>query len=414
MEDLLKLDGIKSPIILITWLVMLVFSVTAIYYLINIGNRYLERSKRLVIESKSVKRVIIGICFLVIIIILLRKFPIIGRVLAAAFVAAILAYVINPLVDRLEARGFSRMAGVGIVFLSILAIFGILLTAVIPKTILEVRNLAKSLPGIVDKITYMGVNLIEGLSEIEVPGAIQISNTLKDSLETTTRSLMEWVTTSASRITVLVTNMVQNIVSVVFTLILVFIMTFYFSVDKKLYVSKVKKIIPESINEDFSYLAGKINVVLTEFIRGRLILAIFVGVLTTILLLILKIDFAIVIGTITFVADIIPYIGPLLGFVPAFLFALIESPIKALIVAVFYVFIQWAENNIMAPKIIGDSMGLHPLFIFLAIVIGGGMFGVWGMVVSVPLAAIGLILIDFGREKYKIYKEEEKKDGKKA
>ena len=92
----------------------------------------------------------------------------------------------------------------------------------------------------------------------------------------------------------------------------------------------------------------------------------------------------------------------------------IESPIKALIVAIFYVLIQWAENNVLAPKIIGDSMGLNPLFIFLAIIIGGGIFGVWGMVVSVPLAAVGLILIDFAREKYKKHQEQNKKDGTKV
>lgn len=413
MEDLIRLDGIKGPLQLVSWISVLIFALIAIYYLVNIGNRYLERSKRLVVDTRLVKKVLIGLLSLIIIV-LLRKYPILGRVFAAAFIAAILAYIINPLVDKLEKRGIKRALGVGIVYLSIILVISILMVALIPRTAQELRKLASSLPSIVESFSELFTDFMEGTTNFNFPGSQQVRDAINDSYESTMESLTRWVTTSASRITVLLTHFVQNMASVMLTLVLIMIMTFYFLVDRKTYVNKIKSIIPNSINEDFSVLAGRINVILTEFIRGRLILAVFVGTFTAILLLILRIDFAIVIGIITLIADIIPYIGPLLGFVPAFLFALIESPFKALIVAVFYVLIQWAENNILAPKIIGDSMGLNPLFIFLSIVIGGGIFGVWGMVVSVPLAAVGLTLIEFLREKYKMHQEQNKKDGTKV
>ena len=76
-------------------------------------------------------------------------------------------------------------------------------------------------------------------------------------------------------------------------------------------------------------------------------------------LLILRVDFAVVIGIITMIADIIPYIGPFMGFVPTVLFAFIVSPFKALWVAILFVLLQWAENNILAPKLIGDKTGLN-------------------------------------------------------
>ena len=414
MEELIRLDGIKGPLQLVSWISVLIFALIAIYYLVNIGNRYLERSKRLVVDTRLVKKVLIGLLSLIIIIVLLRKYPILGRVLAAAFIAAILAYIINPLVDKLEKRGIKRALGVGIVYLSIILVISILMVALIPRTAQELRKLASSLPSIVESFSELFTDFMEGTTNFNFPGSQQVRDAINDSYASTMESLTRWVTTSASRITVLLTHFVQNMASVMLTLVLIMIMTFYFLVDRKTYVNKIKSIIPNSINEDFSVLAGRINVILTEFIRGRLILAVFVGTFTAILLLILRIDFAIVIGIITLIADIIPYIGPLLGFVPAFLFALIESPFKALIVAVFYVLIQWAENNILAPKIIGDSMGLNPLFIFLSIVIGGGIFGVWGMVVSVPLAAVGLTLIEFLREKYKMHQEQNKKDGTKV
>ena len=99
------------------------------------------------------------------------------------------------------------------------------------------------------------------------------------------------------------------------------------------------------------------------------------------------IEFALVIGIITCVADIIPYIGPFLGFIPAVLLALIKGPITAIWVAVLFCIVQWLENNILGPKILGDSTGMHPLVVLILLIVGGGMFGVAGMILSVPIAS---------------------------
>ena len=104
---------------------------------------------------------------------------------------------------------------------------------------------------------------------------------------------------------------------------------------------------------------------------------------------------------ITGIADIIPYFGPFLGFLPAVFFALLNSPIKAFWVAVLFIGIQWIENNVLAPKIIGESTGIHPITILLALIIGGGMFGVMGMIFSIPLVAVAKILFNFIMENIK-------------
>ncbi|MHC5099302.1 AI-2E family transporter, partial [Peptoniphilus genitalis] len=163
---------------------------------------------------------------------------------------------------------------------------------------------------------------------------------------------------------------------------------------------RVKKAIPNKHREDISYLTRNIDIALQQFIRGRMLMAIFVGLLTMVYLLVLRVDFAIIIGLITCVADIIPFIGPFLGCAPAVLFAFMDSPMKALWVLILFVIVQWVENNILAPKLIGDSTGLNPLVILISIIIGGGIFGVWGMVISVPLTSIIFILVDFIKIKY--------------
>lgn len=413
MEELLRFDNIKAPLQMISWVGLIIFGILVGYYLINIGNRYLERSKRIVVDMNLVKKVIIGVAIFLLAVILLRKYPIIGRVLATACISIILAYVLSPLVDRLEKRGINRVLGVIIVYLTIAVILIMLIIVVVPKTTMEIRNLVSELPRYADSISDTVNDIFDKVPVFEDSPAYEtIKKSIDESYQKIIQGITGWITNSASSFTTFLSHFVQNFISVVLSLLLIMIMTFYFLIDKRKYADKIQRLIPDSLQGDIFYLGSRINTVLTEFIRGRIILAVFVGVFTGILLLVLGIDFAIVIGIVTCIADIIPYIGPLLGFIPAFLFALIQSPIKALVVALFYVLIQWAENNLLAPKIIGDSMGLNPLFIFLSIVIGGGIFGVWGMVIAIPLAAIGLILIEFFRDKYKLNKLNKEKDGK--
>ncbi len=187
--------------------------------------------------------------------------------------------------------------------------------------------------------------------------------------------------------------------------VLVLIFTYYFSVEKDEIKVKVVEKLPAKHRDDILYLAYKINDALHGFVQGRLVMAVFVGFLTMILLLIMRIEFAVVIGFITMIADIIPYIGPFLGFLPAFILALFQSKTKAIWVGLFFVAIQWAENNILGPKILGSRTGLHPMIVLISIIIGGGMFGVVGMIVSVPIVSILFVLKDFALLKWEQSRE---------
>ena len=179
------------------------------------------------------------------------------------------------------------------------------------------------------------------------------------------------------------------------SLILTPILTLYFLADKEYFIKKIKKLIPSKHKEKSLELFKRIDISLSKFVRGKIILAIFVGVAITISLLILGVDFAVFIGIITALADVVPYIGPFLGFVPAVFFAFLSSPTKAIWVSILFVLIQWIENNILAPKIIGDTTGIHPVLILLSIIVGGGVFGVLGMILAVPAVSISIILFDF-------------------
>lgn len=399
--------------------ILLIF--LAIYYLINIGNRYIEGKKRINIDLSLITKIFLGILIFYLINILFNKFPILGYTLSSVIIAIIFAYIINPIVNYLERKGVKRQFGVIIVYISAILIFGILIVSVIPKTINEVSNLLTSLPGMVDTLIREFNNFLSSVFakfNIELPenfiniyketnpkvnGNVetpQIVSNILESIKGTINDLIVKVQGSLMGSLSNVISKLYGFLTSAFRLVLIIIFSFYFSVDKERFMLRVKKAIPNKHREDISYLTRNIDIALQQFIRGRMLMAIFVGLLTMVYLLVLRVDFAIIIGLITCVADIIPFIGPFLGCAPAVLFAFMDSPMKALWVLILFVIVQWVENNILAPKLIGDSTGLNPLVILISIIIGGGIFGVWGMVISVPLTSIIFILVDFIKIKY--------------
>lgn len=393
----------------------------AIYYLVNIGNRYIEGKKRISIDLRLITKIFLGILAIYLINIIFNKFPILGYTLSSVIIAIIFAYIIDPIVNYLERKGVKRQFGVIIVYISVILIFGILIVSVIPKTINEVSNLLASLPAMVDTLikdvnnflteifAKFNIELPENFIDVykesnpKVNGNVETPQIVSDILDSMKKAINELIVKMQGSLMGSLSNIVSKLygfLTSAFRLVLIIIFSFYFSVDKERFILKVKKAMPNKYREDISYLTSNIDTALQQFIRGRMLLAIFVGVLTMLYLLVLRVDFAIIIGLITCVADIIPYIGPFLGCAPAVLFAFMDSPMKALWVLILFVIVQWIENNILAPKLIGDSTGLNPLVILISIIIGGGIFGVWGMVISVPLTSIIFILVDFIKIKY--------------
>lgn len=399
--------------------ILLIF--LAIYYLINIGNRYIDGKKRINIDLRLITKIFLGILIFYLINIIFNKFPILGYTLSSVIIAIIFAYIIDPIVNYLERKGVKRQFGVIIVYISAILIFGILIVSVIPKTINEISNLLTSLPAMVDTLirevnnfasnvfAKFNIELPENFINVyketnpKVNGDVETPQIVSDILNSIKATINDLIVKAQESLMGSLSNVLSKLygfLTSAFRLVLIIIFSFYFSVDKDRFMHRVKKAIPNKYRDDISYLTSNIDTALQQFIRGRMLMAIFVGLITMAYLLVLRVDFAIIIGLITCVADIIPYIGPFLGCAPAVLFAFMDSPMKALWVLILFVIVQWVENNILAPKLIGDSTGLNPLVILISIIIGGGIFGVWGMVISVPLMSIIFILVDFIKIKY--------------
>ncbi len=178
-----------------------------------------------------------------------------------------------------------------------------------------------------------------------------------------------------------------------------FIIAFYFLNDPTYFKSLCRRgasvLFKRHQYEKIADYMADINGVVSSFIRGQLLDALIVGVLSSAALYVIGLDFAVFVGMTSGLFNIIPYFGPLIGSVLAVIVALLGGSLhKALLAVIVLVIVQQIDSNIISPKIVGDSVGLHPVFVMLAIIIGGSCMGLWGMLIAVPAAGIIRLILN--------------------
>lgn len=351
-----------------------------IYYLVNIGNKHLQDSEKLIFSKIVIIKFILTVLAVLFFIYIYKSFLMVRTLTLSILIAAMLAYFLNPLVKSVKNKfKISDTLAILAVFLVVILIFLILGFTVFPKTVSDVKNLIMKFPEYY-KQTLESIN--EFLGQYEVFKNINLDNNF------IANNLSKIYSKQKANAANLIVSSAKNVMSFIFSLVLTPIFTFYFLKDKDDIREKLKKMIPKQKNDRLMKLFSKMHQDMTKYISGKIKMAIFVGFATFIMLLVLGVEFSFVIGIITCVADIVPYVGPLMGLVPALVFAFIESPIKALWIFVLYLFIQWIENNIVGPKILSEETGFHPIVVLFLLIVGGSLFGFLGMILSVPIALV--------------------------
>ena len=220
--------------------------------------------------------------------------------------------------------------------------------------------------GVVDLITE---NVSENLSNI----LNDLSSTLKETLYTSTKFVL-------------------NITSAVLNFILGIVISIYILKDKEIFSNQFKKLTYALFNKKradyFINLGRDVNIVFSKYLIGKSIDSIIIGIICFIGLLIIKAPYPLVISTIVGITNMIPYFGPFIGAIPAVLITLFYSPIKALWVLIFILGLQQFDGLYLGPKILGTQVGLKPFWVISAIIVGGGLFGLLGMFLAIPISAV--------------------------
>lgn len=351
-----------------------------IYYLVNIGNKHLDEGERLIFSKTVIIKFIITVLAVLFFIYIYKNFLMVRTITLSILVAAMLAYFLNPMVKSVRKRlKISDTLAILTVFLIVILIFLILGFTVFPKTISDIKNLIIKFPEYY-KQTLESIN--DFFNQYELFKGINLDNEL---IIDNISKIYKKQTANAGNLLV---NSAKNVMSFVFSLVLTPIFAFYFLKDKDKIKEKLKAMIPEARKKRLIRLFSNIHNDMTKYIIGKIKMAVFVGFATFIMLLALGVEFSFVIGMITCVADIVPYVGPLMGLIPAFVFGFIDSPIKALWILIMYIFLQWVENNIVGPKILSNETGFHPIVVLFLLVLGAALFGFLGMILAVPIALV--------------------------
>lgn len=325
-------------------------------------------------KNKKVINLIILILVIFLIFILYFKIETINSVVNIILISLIFSYSLKPirniLTERLRLN--KRVASI-IIILGIFIIIGIFLYILIPSILKESNNITDIIGNIDDYIdvlySKLKINEIEFLKNIYVI----INEKLNTFLVTFSESFL--------------TNILEGIENII-SLAIIPIVTYYFLVDGELLFHKLLLILPTEKRIVIKKVLTHIDKVLSRYIVSQLFLSLIIGVITSIALLILGVDFAILLGIFNGILNIIPYFGPIIGGIPAVFVALISSPKRALFTALVVFLIQQIEGNILSPKITGDSTNMHPIIIIILLLIGEKLGGFVGMIIAVPIGVI--------------------------
>jgi predicted PurR-regulated permease PerM len=307
-----------------------------------------------------------------------------GQVLAPFLVGGAIAYFMDPIADRLERMGASRVMATTIISLSALLIAVLLFLAVIP-------SLASQMASLVDALPTIFARLQAFLTE-QFPQLLDENSVIRQTILSIGDNLKDWGTEVAKT----VFTSALGVLNAVMFLVVVPVVAFYLLLDWDNMVAKIDALLPRDHAPVVRELARRIDRVLAAFVRGQISVCIVLGVFYSVALMLAGLDFGLLVGAIAGTITFIPYIGAIIGGALAIGLALFQfwgDWVSIGIVAGIFAIGQFLEGNVITPRLVGNSVGLHPVWLLFALSAFGSAFGFVGMLVAVPVtAALGVIM----------------------
>ena len=300
-------------------------------------------------------------------------------VLAILFVSIILSVLIDPLADWFEKKKIPRGLAVLAVYVILITLLSLVVVLLVPPIVSQFQQLIERLPVYWQKITATQIG--------EFASQYDFKN-LEESFKSIETSLARGVFAT-----------VGGVFGSVTALFLILVLTFYMVTQEEALKKTIKSFIPDQYLPYINQLSIRIQQKMTAWFKGQLILCFVVGFFAYIGLLILGVDYALALGLIAGITEIIPYVGPFIGGAVAVFIAFGDSPPKALMVVVLYLIIQQLENNLLVPRVMQKAVGLNPIVSIIALIIGAKLGGIVGALCAIPIASIISIFIQDFKER---------------
>ncbi|OGL88421.1 hypothetical protein A3H75_03285 [Candidatus Uhrbacteria bacterium RIFCSPLOWO2_02_FULL_51_9] len=335
----------------------------------------MDRSSVFTLSTKTIVKVVVtGL--------LLWVLYIIRDILLLFFVALILSSLIDPWATWCQRKHIPRAVAVLVIYVLLIGAVSTAVVLLAPTIVNESQNLVKNLSASWEEIASRGGNLDQFSTDFDILSNIQ--RNLLPSGETIGKTLGSIVAT------------VSGIFGGIFSLVLVLVFTFYLVVEEDAAARWVKLVVPDEYQPFVNQLFIKMKRKLGLWLRGQLLLSLFIGVLVYLGLTVLGVDYALVIALVAAILELVPYVGPVLSAVPAIFLAFTQtgSFTLPLIVALMFWIIQVVENNLLVPRVMQKAVGINPIVSILSILIGAKLAGVVGVLIAIPLVTVLSVFIE--------------------
>jgi predicted PurR-regulated permease PerM len=318
------------------------------------------------------------------------------RTILLPFVAGMaVAYMFDPVCDRLERAGLSRTLATSVVTLVFIALLVLGLVLLLPVIIGQLTSLIERLPHFIEALRG---ELASAISSLETQLSPEIVTHIRESVGSSSGKIASWIT---SVLTGLVTGGVAlaNLLSLIF---ITPVVSFYLLRDWDHIVAWIDGSLPRSSVGVVREQAGLIDRTLAGWVRGQVTVCLVLGTYYAVGLTLAGLDFGLVIGLLAGLLSFIPFVGATVGLVGSVGLAFVQFDdwLRIAIVAGIFFFGQAVEGNFLTPRLVGDRVGLHPVWVIFALLAGGALFGFVGVLLAVPVAATVGVLARFLLQRY--------------
>lgn len=350
---------------------------------------YLVRRNRIILAT---------VAFVILALVLMRTWGI----LYPFIIGFVIAYLALPLVERLEGwmpralkkNKSARSLAILIVYLLILVILALSFFLLYSVIFEQVQRLIKEIPVLSQNISNQlnawsqDNRLAEYWSTYQQNIAADIRLQIENQLQSVSQRIVEGFVSVFQLGLSGVINTVSKTLNFLLGILIIPIWLFYVLSDTKSLSHMISNLVPQSIRSDMSAILKIVDTVFDAFLRGQLILCLVVGLTSFISLAVIGVPYAAVLGLIAAITEAIPMIGPLLGMIPALIIAIAVSPNALLLTFIAYMIISQIESVVLKPRVMGDSLSLHPAIVMVVLFIGADIGGILGMILAAPLTAV--------------------------
>lgn len=315
-----------------------------------------------------------------------------GNVLLPFVIGGAIAYFLDPVADRLERAGLSRAAATALITVISVLIFVMITLLVIPSLISQAIQLFNIAPELFEQL--------EAFVRQNFPSVLTEGSALHETLST----VGETIRSRGGELLETILSSALSVLNIVVLIVVAPVVAVYLLLDWDRMIERIDDLLPRDHAPVIRRLAGEIDHTLASFIRGMGTVCLILGAYYAIALMLVGLQFGLVVGFVAGLVTFIPYLGALIGGALAIglgLFQFWGDWVSLGLVAGIFALGQMVEGNILTPKLVGSSVGLHPVWLLLALSVFGALFGFIGMLVAVPVAAAIGVITRFAVDQYK-------------